>query len=83
MRLDDLLKGMDRERYKKTVAYLKNKPFPLKEKTGTYAPSKDLDYGLQAEMLIVSGLCPCAICGHEFMWECEEDNCECCSSACC
>ena len=26
--------------------------------------------------------CPCAICGHETQWECEEADCRCCNETC-
>lgn len=31
---------------------------------------------------IRAGYCPCAICGHKWMWECEENDCQCCSNFC-
>jgi len=32
---------------------------------------------------VTSGLCPCKNeCGHTFMWECEDADCKCCTSAC-
>ena len=84
-RIAELTAGMDRrtKRYKKTVEYMRTKPYPGKEKIGTYNPTEDYDYGLQEAMELKSCFCPCAICGHEFMWECDEENCECCGSACC
>lgn len=29
-----------------------------------------------------AGLCPCAVCGHACMGECDEAGCECCSELC-
>ena len=34
------------------------------------------------ELTLQAGMCPCAICGHEYMWECEDNDCDCCSPMC-
>lgn len=37
-----------------------------------------------ADVFVDQGYCPCSVCGHRFMFECEEADppCECCSSVC-
>lgn len=31
---------------------------------------------------IRAGYCPCAVCNHEYMWECEDNDCQCCKHFC-
>ena len=71
-------------REEKTKAYLEGRARPLEVKTVTYKHTQDKNYGLpvEGEIELVAGECPCAICGHEYMWECDEQLCECCSSVC-
>lgn len=86
MAIDDLTKGMDRRtaRYKRTIKELEARARPGEVKTVTYKHTEEKNYGLpvDGEIELVSGMCPCAICGHEFMWECDDALCECCSSVC-
>ena len=70
------------KRYRRTVLYRKGIDRLGVKKTAKYEPTRDDDYGLEPEMEIRSGFCPCSVCGHEFMWECEDADCQCCSSAC-
>lgn len=72
------------KRYKKTKNYLEARARPGEEKTVTFVHSETENYGLPVteEVTLIAGVCPCAVCGHEFMWECEDDNCECCTSTC-
>lgn len=44
--------------------------------------TKEKNYGLKKYTTIRAGWCPCSVCGHEYMLECEEAHCQCCSSAC-
>jgi hypothetical protein len=84
-RITKALSGMDKRtsRYKKTKAYLEGRARPLQGKTVKFP--KHIDWknqGLDEEMTFIAGYCPCSICGHEWGWECEENDCQCCSSAC-
>ncbi len=79
--IDELLAGMDRRttRYKRTREYLEARARPGEVKI---IQLKNPEPGLAESMTIAAGMCPCSICGHEFMWECEDADCQCCSSAC-
>ncbi len=99
-KIAELLEGMDKrtKHYKKTKEYfdrVSRKSPDLLGKTKTFrcipmltdgSVDSPIDYGLDAELTVEVGYCPCSLCGHKFMWECEEANdgrgCDCCSSAC-
>jgi len=72
------------ERYEKTKMYLECRTRPGEKKTVLCCHKKDgMDIGVQnGEVTLIGGKCPCSICGHEFMWECYEADCYCCSSVC-
>ncbi len=85
--INALTAHMDREdpRYQKTVDYLNCRARPGQVKTVEIAHKTDgMDRGLDpsGKTTLTAGKCPCSICGHEFMWECHEADCYCCSSAC-
>lgn len=42
------------------------------------------NHGLPAggKVTLKVGYCPCSICGHTIMLDCEEQDCQCCSSTC-
>lgn len=73
----------DSKRYERAVEYALTKSKPFQMKVGTYSPTDEVDFGLKPETDIQSCMCPCDACGHEFMWECDDAGCACCSSACC
>lgn len=79
-----LTEGMDKRtaRYKKTVAYLEARARPGERKTVTVKHMGDKNAGVPETVTLTAGKCPCSICGHEWMWECEEQDCVCCSSVC-
>ena len=70
----------------RTKKYLEARARPLEKKTVTFKIAAGKNHGLKETQEIVAGKCPCSICGHEWMWQCEEANggngCDCCSSAC-
>ena len=66
----------------KTKAYLEARARPGQLKTVTFNVTATKNFGLKEEMQIKAGWCPCSVCGHEYGWECEEADCQCCSSAC-
>jgi len=84
--IEKLLSHLDKdsERYKKTKAYLEARARPGQVKTVKCRHKKDgMDTGVpDGEVTLTAGVCPCSICGHEFMWECHEEDCYCCSSVC-
>lgn len=88
--IKEMLEHLDKrsKRYKKTKAYLECRARPGQVKTVLCKHKKNGDdIGVpDGEVALVAGLCPCSICGHEFMWECMEANdgngCSCCSSVC-
>ena len=43
---------------------------------------KVIEDGNQVIIKLQAGMCPCAVCNHEYMWECKDDDCECCSNYC-
>lgn len=55
---------------------------PGELKTVSFKVTEKKNYGLAPEVEIVAGWCPCTVCGHTYMHECEEADCQCCSSAC-
>ena len=67
---------------KKIIEKLSERARPLEKKTATFKVMGDKNAGLNEVQEIIAGKCPCSICGHEWMWECEEQDCQCCSSAC-
>lgn len=85
-KIDEALAHLDKRtnKYKRTKAYLESRARPLEVKKVTYIHSERENYGLpvEGEVELEAGMCPCAICGHEFMLECEDENCECCTSTC-
>ena len=81
--VDDRFSDHTTERYKRTLEYALTKSQPFQYKITKYHTSEDSDYGLTKTMEIQSCVCPCSVCGHEYMWECDDANCACCSSACC
>ena len=83
-KIKKLLAGMDKNsyRYKRTIAYRKPVERLGVKKRSIFNPKEKYDYGLEHDMEIYSGICPCSVCGHEFMWECEDEDCACCSSSC-
>ena len=64
--------------------YLSKRARPLEVKTVTgIRHIGEKNKGLpEGELTLTAGMCPCSICGHDSMMECEEENCECCSSTC-
>ena len=75
---------MKKTREERTLEYLAARARPLQTKTVTYKVMEDKNYGLppEGEVTLVAGKCPCAVCGHEWMWECEDADCKCCTSVC-
>lgn len=73
---------MDRD--KRTREYLAGRARPNEVKTVTgIVHIGEKNRGLpEGEITLVAGSCPCSICGHEWMWECEDQDCQCCSSTC-
>lgn len=69
------------EREKK---YLEARARPLEKKTVTYKVTPDKNFGLDpsGETTIIAGKCPCSVCGHDSMLDCEENDCKCCTSLC-
>ena len=51
------------------------------DKYSTFQPKRGHAHG-KDWVELRAGLCPCAICGHECMGECDEHDCQCCSSLC-
>ena len=70
------------ERLRRTLLYRKPSNRLGVKKTANYSISDDYDYGLSESMTVRAGFCPCSVCNHEFMWECEDEDCACCSSSC-
>lgn len=68
---------MNRE--KRTKDYMQARARPGERKVVTF---ENPEPGLAPSVELRAGYCPCTICGHEFMWECENNDCQCCSSAC-
>ncbi len=77
------LSKLDKDEQKKLLAYRKPPSRLGISKTATFSPTDEWDYGLDPEMTLEAGLCPCSKCGHVAMFQCEEAGCKCCSSACC
>ena len=82
--VDKLLEGLDRrtKRYKRSKAYLEARARPGEKKTVTVKRIGGKNAGVPETVELSSGFCPCSICGHQFMWECDDAQCECCSSVC-
>lgn len=38
--------------------------------------------GVKHVVTLTTGDCPCDVCGHTDMWQCEDAICECCSETC-
>jgi len=57
---------------------IKNEGFTFKDKRD------DLGDGPSGGRMVLvrTGWCPCGTCGHEFVWECDDADCQCCSSTC-
>lgn len=81
-KIDKLLKGLKGERRRRTKEYLEARARPLEKKTVTCRHMGEKNKGVPETVTLTAGLCPCEICGHEFMWECEDADCQCCSSVC-
>ena len=47
-------------------------------------PGKNAGLDPSGEQMVEQGYCPCKICGHRYMYECEASPhpCDCCSSVC-
>ena len=73
----------DSPEYQRTVEYAMTKSKPFEFKTCDFHPGPEWDYGLEPSQEIQACICPCKVCGHTYMWECDDANCACCSSACC
>ena len=75
---------MKKSREERTLEYLAGRARPLQTKTVTgIRHIGEKNAGLpEGEVTLVAGKCPCSICGHEWMWECEDADCQCCSSTC-
>ena len=70
-------------RQKKQKEWLARRARPDQEKTVTVRHMPDgKNAGVPETVTLKPGNCPCSICGHEYMWECEEADCQCCSSVC-
>jgi hypothetical protein len=82
--IEALLAGMDgrTKRFKRTKLYLENLAAPGVAKKVTFRRIGEKNAGLSESLEVIAGKCPCSICGHEWMWECEDSDCQCCSSAC-
>jgi len=50
-------------------------------KMKTFKPKVSADLAGD-KLTLTAGLCPCATCGHKYMEECEEADCQCCSCTC-
>ena len=67
----DWMKGRARPGQKKTVIVGRAEKTPQK------------NAGIPEGDVTVDGIhCPCTICGHQYMVDCEAADCECCSSLC-
>ena len=67
--------------------WLSKRARPGITKTVTYKvmPEHGKNIGLPPEgeiTLTIDGTCPCSVCGHKYMYECEEADCKCCTSIC-
>jgi len=62
--------------------YLAARTRPNEEKTVTVKVTAEKNYGLTETVTLRAGWCPCSVCGHDSMLDCEEQNCQCCSSTC-
>lgn len=74
---------MNREQRQKE--WLAQRAKPAEKKIITYpmhVPGKNTGLRGAGEIEVTPGICPCVECGHEFMWECEEADCKCCTSVC-
>ncbi len=86
--IKDLVVGSDRE--KRTTREFRKMTQPGVVQTVDHThpatpPVEDptWDLGVPAgENQVRAGLCPCSLCGHEFMWECHDDDCKDCTSTC-
>ncbi len=86
----NMTRGMDEatEEYRRTIFQLNAMGDPGKKYTVTYSPSAPNVFGTndgippdQVEMK--SGQCPsCTVCGHKWMWQCHDNDCQCCIAVC-
>ena len=63
-------------------AYLAKRARPNELKTVTVVVSEHENYGLTETVTLKAGWCPCSVCGHDSMLDCERADCKCCSSTC-
>ena len=69
---------------KRTKEYLAQRARPLEKKTVTFRRMEGKNWGLpeSGRITLIAGKCPCSVCGHEWMWQCEDADCKCCTSVC-
>ncbi len=53
-----------------------------KRRVTTYPPDKNPGLPRSGKVEIEGRKCPCALCGHKSMEDCEKANCQCCTSVC-
>lgn len=74
------------ERFRRTVRELERSDQPGVRQMVDHRHDPNhptFDIGVPAGMVEVrAGLCPCSMCGHEFMWECHDADCRDCTSTC-
>ena len=82
---DDELKAalekeaLTRPRWLQTEPVAIGKTYPFRPKPGiTVYAETDTAWVLD----VTHGKCPCDVCGHEWMVECEAADCQCCCSTC-
>jgi hypothetical protein len=64
--------------------WLSKRARPYQRKTVTFKRMPEKNFGLPESGVVevLPGHCPCTHCGHTEMWQCEEADCQCCSSIC-
>ena len=76
------------EEYTRTVLQLNAMSDPGKKYTVTYSPNAPNIWGTNTGIPVdecdcVAGKCPsCTVCGHKWMWECHDNDCQCCIAVC-
>ena len=80
-KLDDWQKGRGRPGQIKTVSY-KIIDFEKERHGKKVRVHKNFGLPESGEVTLKTGYCPCSVCGHEYMYQCEAEDCACCSSTC-
>lgn len=79
----DALEKRSRPLEKKTVWYYHKRLFRHKDvKLERHRDNKDNRDNDSIEITLNAGLCPCGVCNHVMMEECEINDCQCCSEQC-